>query len=58
MLRIVIELDTDADPQGVKEKLAMDMEKYGDVRVVEVKASPSAQQLKLEGGVNTCRNYT
>lgn len=49
MLRIVIELDTDAEPQGVKEKLTMDMEKYGDVRVVEVKAAPSAQQLKLEG---------
>ena len=49
MLRIVVEIDADVDPQGVKEKLAMDMEKYGDVRVVEVKASPSAQQLKLEG---------
>ena len=48
MLRIVIEIDTDAEPQGIKEKLATDFEKYGDVRVVEVKASPAAQQLKME----------
>lgn len=47
MLRIVIELNTDEDPQGVKEKLATDLEKYGDVRVVEVRQS--ARQLKLEG---------
>lgn len=37
MLRIVIEVTNEVDDaQGVKEKLAMDIERYGDVRIVEV----------------------
>lgn len=38
MLRIVIDIDAEVDTaQGVKEKLAMDLERFGDVRVVEVR---------------------
>lgn len=37
MLRIVIEVRGEAlDAQSVKEQLAMDLERFGDVRVVEV----------------------
>lgn len=38
MMRITVELRGEVDDaQGIKEKLAMDLERYGDVRVVEVK---------------------
>lgn len=49
MLRIVIELTNEVDDaQGVKEKLSTDLERFGDVRVVEVcKTDP--EQLKIEG---------
>lgn len=48
MLRIVIEITGgDDDPLGVKEKLAMDLEKYGGVRVVEVKLV-EAEQIRME----------
>lgn len=33
---------------GVKEAIAMDLEKYGDVRVVEVR-EVKPEQMKLEG---------
>ena len=37
MMRITVELRGEVDDaQGIKEKLAMDLERYGDVRVVEV----------------------
>lgn len=36
------------DPQGIKEKLAMDLERFGDVRVVEVR-EVKAEQLRMEG---------
>lgn len=52
MLRITVEVDAPgADAQGVKEKLAMDLEKFGDVRVVkveEVTLTPG-QQMALSG---------
>lgn len=38
MLRITLEVSGSGyDAQGLKEKLAMDLERYGDVRVVEVR---------------------
>lgn len=38
MLRIVVVVDAPSGAaQGVKEKLATDMEKFGDVKVVEVR---------------------
>ena len=37
MLRITLEVDAPAEAaQGVKEQIAMELEKYGDVRVVKV----------------------
>lgn len=37
MLRITIEVEAPAvDAQGAKEAIAADLEKYGDVRVVQV----------------------
>lgn len=49
MLRIVVEITGEVeDAQGVKEKLAMAMEKYGNVRVVSVTRKED-EQMKLEG---------
>ena len=52
MLRIVIEVDAPGKTvQGVKEALAMDCEKYGDVRVVEVtEIVPQQRRLLYENG--------
>lgn len=43
---VLIEIDyPDRDPQGIKEALAMDCEKYGRwVRVVEVSEEPVKQE--------------
>lgn len=55
MLRITVEIDAPfgADPQGVKEKLAMDLERYGDVRVVRVEEYAArltpGEQMALNG---------
>lgn len=49
MLRIVIEITNEVDDaQGVKEKLSTDLERYGDVRIVEVREI-MPDQLKIEG---------
>lgn len=37
MYTITLKINTSEDIQGIKEAIAMDMEKYGDVEVVEVK---------------------
>lgn len=45
MLRIVIDVDAPAESaQGVKETLAMELERFGDTRVVSVKAGGREQQ--------------
>ena len=50
MLRIVIDVRGETlDAQGVKEVLAMDLEKHGDVRVVSVEALPDTKQMRLDG---------
>ena len=36
LVTLSLDASDDADPQGIKEKVAMDFEKYGDVRVVKV----------------------
>ena len=47
-MRVVIEITGEVDDaQGVKEKLATDFEKFGDVRVVSVTGS-SPEQMKME----------
>lgn len=49
MYRIVIDVTT-KNIQGVKECLAMQMERYGDMRVVEVKEIPEyGDQIALKG---------
>lgn len=49
MLRIVIEVTGETvDPQGVKECLAMELERFGDVRVVEVRHI-EPEQIRMEG---------
>lgn len=50
MLRIVIEIfGENMDAQGIKEKLAMDFERYGDVRIAEVREIEEHRQLTMEG---------
>lgn len=49
MLRIVVEVDRPTGQAiGIKEALAMYLEKFGDARVVEVTEIPQLQ-MKLEG---------
>jgi hypothetical protein len=47
---VTLELDApgNADPQGLKEKAAMDFEKYGGVRVVKVERVEEYQQMTME----------
>ena len=49
-LLVTLALDAldDADPQGIKEKVAMDFEKYGGVRVVKVERVEEYQQMTME----------
>lgn len=48
MLRIVVEVDApNADPQSIKEKLATDFERYGDVRIVEVREI-AQEQMRID----------
>lgn len=48
-LRLVFEVDAPVGHAiGVKEALAMDVEKYGDVRVVSIDEIPD-EQLRMEG---------
>ena len=50
MLRLVFEIDT-RNVTGVKEHLAMYLEKFGDTRLVEVRAVPDkTTQLRRESG--------
>ncbi|MBR2943384.1 MAG: hypothetical protein IKB82_08300 [Clostridia bacterium] len=42
---------------GIKEQIAMDLEKYGDTRVVSVEeVTPTYQQMELGGVSNGSRN--
>lgn len=44
MYTITLKINTNEDIQGIKEAIAMDMEKYGDVEVVDVKESTPIQK--------------
>lgn len=49
MLRVVLLVDApDGAAQGIKEKLAVDFEKFGDVKVVEVREI-NGEQIAMEG---------
>ena len=54
MLKLVIEVDVPGwAVQGVKEHLAMCLERFGDVRVVDVQntdAQPLECQMEMDGG--------
>lgn len=58
MLTITVEVDAPAeDAQGIKERIAMDLERYGDVRVVNVKSS-GYRPRQMEIGGKTWRGST
>lgn len=47
-MTLALDAPDDADPQGIKEKVAMDFEKYGGVRVVKVERVEEYQQMTME----------
>ena len=52
MLRITLEVEAPAEAaQGVKEQIAMELEKYGDVRVVKVEETGQRnwRQMQFDG---------
>lgn len=55
MLTITVEVNAPAEyAQGVKERIAMDLERYGDVRVVSIRSDGfRPRQMKIGG--NECR---
>lgn len=47
---MIIVLQVDAPlhmAQGIKETLAMQLEKYGDTKVVEIRAEEATEQMKM-----------
>lgn len=48
MLVITIQVDAPLNSaQGIKERIAMDLEKYGRVQVTSVEETPSYQQMEF-----------
>jgi hypothetical protein len=47
LVTLALDAPDDADPQGIKEKVAMDFEKYGGVRVVKVERVEEYQQMTM-----------
>ena len=49
MLRLTIEVDALADTaQGVKEQIAMELEKFGDVRVVKIEETGQRKRRQMQ----------
>ena len=48
LVTMALDAPDDTDPQGIKEKVAMDFEKYGGVRVVKVESVEQYQQMTME----------
>lgn len=48
LVTLALDAPDDADPQGIKEKAAMDFEKYGGVHVVKVERVEEYQQMTME----------
>lgn len=46
---LALDAPEDADSQGIKEKVAMDFERCGGVRVVKVERVEEYQQMTMEG---------
>lgn len=49
LVTLALDAPDDADPQGLKEKIAMDFEKYDGVRVVKVERVEEYQQMTMKG---------
>ena len=49
LVTLALDAPDDADPQGIKEKVAMDFERYGGVRVVKVERVEEYQQMTMKG---------
>lgn len=49
LVTLALDASDNADPQGIKEKVAMDFEKYGDMLVVKVERVEEYQQMTMEG---------
>lgn len=47
-MTLTLDAPDDADPQGIKEKVAMDFERYGGVRVAKVERVEEYQQMTME----------
>lgn len=48
LVTLALDAPDDADPQGIKEKAAVDFEKYGGVRVVKVERVGGARQYEQQ----------
>lgn len=48
LVTLALDAPNDTDPQGIKEKVAMDFEKYGGVHVVKVERVEEYQQMAME----------
>lgn len=53
LVMLALDAPDDADPQGIKEKAAMDFEKYGGVQVVKVECVEGYKQMTMEGDLHT-----
>ena len=49
LVTLALDAPDDTDPQGIKEKMAMDFEKYGGVHVVKVERVEGYKQMTMEG---------
>ncbi len=50
MLTITIKANVPAaDAQGIKERIAMDIERYGDCKVVKVESDRKYEQIGMKG---------
>lgn len=52
LVTLALDAPDDADPQGIKEKAAMDFEKYGGVHVVKVECVEGYKQMTMEGDLH------
>lgn len=50
MLTITIKANVpSADAQGIKERIAMDIERYGDCKVVKIESDRGYEQIRMKG---------
>lgn len=50
LVTLALDAPDDADPQGIKERIAMDIERYGDCKVVSIVSDRGwGEQLRMKG---------